>query len=87
MLFQQTRKHWIEIPDVTAYTKMTVTLRAYSYWGYGPVTVSEIYSPMSGRYHLRKTDEIRLSKNDYKYIFTLQDGRIIATCLTKYCEN
>jgi len=38
---------------------MTVTLRAYSYWGYGPVTVSEIYSPMSGRYHLRITDDIR----------------------------
>jgi hypothetical protein len=61
----------LQYQKYTHLCQVGITLRAYSYWGYGPVTVSEIYSPMSGRYHLRKTDEIRLSKNDYKYIFTL----------------
>ncbi|CAG2239895.1 Tyrosine-protein kinase Btk29A,Tyrosine kinase receptor Cad96Ca,Discoidin domain-containing receptor 2,Tyrosine-protein kinase receptor TYRO3,Putative neurotrophin receptor LTRK 1,ALK tyrosine kinase receptor,Tyrosine-protein kinase ABL2,Tyrosine-protein kinase abl-1,Tyrosine-protein kinase receptor UFO,Macrophage colony-stimulating factor 1 receptor,Leukocyte tyrosine kinase receptor,Tyrosine-protein kinase receptor Tie-1,Receptor-type tyrosine-protein kinase FLT3,ALK tyrosine kinase receptor homolog scd- len=33
--------------NISAYTEMTVTLRAYTYWGYGPVTVANINTPMS----------------------------------------
>lgn len=34
--------------NISAYTQFTVTLRAYTYWGYGPVTVADVFSPMSG---------------------------------------
>ncbi|CAC5423207.1 unnamed protein product [Mytilus coruscus] len=43
----QTTKNFMELSNISAYTEMTVTLRAYTHWGYGPVTVADINTPMS----------------------------------------
>ncbi|KAJ8314430.1 hypothetical protein KUTeg_006580 [Tegillarca granosa] len=46
-LMLQTKNPWYEVTRLAPYTMMLVTIRAFTYWGYGPITTATVYSPMS----------------------------------------
>ncbi|XP_069131795.1 proto-oncogene tyrosine-protein kinase ROS-like isoform X3 [Argopecten irradians] len=47
MLFQKMEDTWYKMPNLPPYSEIIVSLRAYTYWGNGPVTTVTINSPMS----------------------------------------
>ncbi|XP_060072094.1 proto-oncogene tyrosine-protein kinase ROS-like [Ylistrum balloti] len=47
MLFQKMEETWYKMPNLPPYSEIIVSLRAYTYWGNGPVTTVTVHSPMS----------------------------------------
>ncbi|XP_021360876.1 proto-oncogene tyrosine-protein kinase ROS-like isoform X2 [Mizuhopecten yessoensis] len=47
MLFQKMEDTWYKMSNLPPYSEIIISLRAYTYWGNGPITTVTVHSPMS----------------------------------------